>query len=85
MQSARGKYLLFADADGATHFPDLDKLTKAMHELAPEWQTEAIVIGSRAHLEDEAIATRSFFRYRNLFYHIIFSINVIIANPTERS
>lgn len=62
MQSARGKYLLFADADGATYFPDLSKLTKAMHELAPEWQTEAIVIGSRAHLEDEAIATRSFFR-----------------------
>lgn len=62
MQSARGKYLLFADADGATYFPDLDKLTKAMQQQAPEWQTEAIVIGSRAHLEDEAIATRSFFR-----------------------
>lgn len=62
MEKARGQYLLFADADGATQFSDLDKLTKSMLDLAPKWQTEAIVIGSRAHLEDEAIATRSFFR-----------------------
>lgn len=62
MQSTRGKYLLFADADGATHFPDFDKITTAMKELAPEWTTNAISIGSRAHLEDEAIASRSFFR-----------------------
>lgn len=64
MQRARGKYLLFVDADGATHFPDLDKLLLAMRELCGDanWKTEAIAIGSRAHLEDEAIASRSFFR-----------------------
>lgn len=63
MQSTRGKYLLFADADGATKFSDLDKLTMEMEKQAPSWQSEAIVIGSRSHLEEDAIATRSFFRY----------------------
>lgn len=66
VQCARGKWILFADADGATHFPDLDKLTSSMETLVPNddqpWLTEAIVIGSRAHLENEAIAERSFFR-----------------------
>lgn len=62
MQRARGKYLLFVDADGATHFPDLDKLLSAMRGLTGDWATEAIAIGSRAHLEDDAIASRSFFR-----------------------
>lgn len=62
MQSTRGKYLLFADADGATQFSDLQKLLEEMSKIAPSWDTEAIVIGSRSHLEDEAIAKRSFFR-----------------------
>eukprot|EP00096_Caligus_rogercresseyi_P002884 TRINITY_DN15245_c0_g1_i1.p1 TRINITY_DN15245_c0_g1~~TRINITY_DN15245_c0_g1_i1.p1 ORF type:complete len:317 (+),score=79.12 TRINITY_DN15245_c0_g1_i1:52-1002(+) len=54
---SRGKRVLFADADGATHFPDLDKLQKAMDESGAD-----IVCGSRAHLEDESIASRSAFR-----------------------
>lgn len=62
MLSARGQQLLFADADGATKFTDLDKLDAQMKTLTEDWQDSAIIIGSRAHLEDEAIATRSFFR-----------------------
>lgn len=65
MQSARGKYLLFADADGATTFSDYDKLEDEMKTLLGtpyDWQKSGIVIGSRAHLEVEAIATRSLFR-----------------------
>lgn len=62
MQSTRGKYLLFADADGATKFSDLEKLFKEMIKIAPSWHSEGIVIGSRSHLEEEAIATRSVFR-----------------------
>lgn len=62
MQSTRGKYLLFADADGATKFSDLDKMLAEMLKLAPNWHSEAIVIGSRSHLEEKAIATRSLFR-----------------------
>jgi len=59
MQSSRGKYLLFADADGATQFRDFNKLETEMKE---KWNENGIVIGSRAHLEDDAIATRSFLR-----------------------
>jgi len=34
MQSARGHILLFADADGATKFQDLEKLETVLHFLA---------------------------------------------------
>lgn len=33
MQSARGRKLLFADADGATKFEDLEKLETALQSL----------------------------------------------------
>lgn len=62
MQSARGKNLLFADADGATRFADLDFLLSSMKKLTKDWKDEVIVIGSRAHLEEEAKASRSIFR-----------------------
>lgn len=62
MLSARGRNLLFADADGATKFSDYDKLADAMQHIASDWKDDAVVIGSRAHLENEAIATRSAFR-----------------------
>ncbi|XP_072170899.1 dolichyl-phosphate beta-glucosyltransferase-like [Diadema setosum] len=61
MLSARGRNLLFADADGATKFADIVNLEKSMTELR-EKDEMAIVCGSRAHLQDEAVATRSFFR-----------------------
>ncbi|XP_068143896.1 dolichyl-phosphate beta-glucosyltransferase [Drosophila tropicalis] len=60
--SARGRQLLFADADGATKFPDYDKLAEALNALAPEWRNDGLAVGSRAHLEDESIASRSFIR-----------------------
>uniref|UniRef100_A0A1A9WWC1 Dolichyl-phosphate beta-glucosyltransferase n=1 Tax=Glossina brevipalpis TaxID=37001 RepID=A0A1A9WWC1_9MUSC len=60
--SARGRHVLFADADGATKFSDYDKLDAALKNIAKSWQEDAIVIGSRAHLEKEAIASRSLFR-----------------------
>ena len=38
MLSARGKYLLFADADGATRFKDIEKLEHQMATLiATKW------------------------------------------------
>lgn len=64
MLSTRGRQILFADADGATKFEDLEKLEAEMRKLTPphEWENPAIVIGSRAHLENDAIASRSLFR-----------------------
>lgn len=63
MLSSRGRFLLFADADGATKFADYTKLENSLKTLTNnDWETEAISIGSRAHLEQESTATRSLFR-----------------------
>ncbi|PZC79081.1 hypothetical protein B5X24_HaOG216896 [Helicoverpa armigera] len=71
VESSRGASILFADADGASKFEDLTKLEGALLDLTKsdplaqpdELSNEvAIVIGSRAHLEKESLATRSVFR-----------------------
>lgn len=62
MMSARGRYLLFADADGATKFADYASLEKSMMNIAKDWHENALTIGSRAHLEEVATAQRSIFR-----------------------
>ncbi|XP_037069888.1 dolichyl-phosphate beta-glucosyltransferase-like [Pollicipes pollicipes] len=62
MLSSRGHWLLFADADGATRFSDLDQLEAQLAPLAERPDTAALVCGSRAHLEKESIAQRSLFR-----------------------
>lgn len=64
MLSARGRFLLFADADGATKFSDYTKLERSLTMLTRKngWKDEALVIGSRGHLEEESIASRSLFR-----------------------
>ena len=71
MLSARGSSLLFADADGATKFSDLKKLDESLAEVLgfdytsnPEKTalSDAIICGSRAHLEKEETAKRSYFR-----------------------
>lgn len=62
MLSARGRKLLFADADGATKFSDYGKLSETLEKLMENNKKMALVIGSRAHLEKEAIAVRSTFR-----------------------
>ncbi|KAK4311692.1 hypothetical protein Pmani_016825 [Petrolisthes manimaculis] len=66
MFRARGKLLLFADADGATTFSDFSKVETSIRNLCKEESdiSEALAVscGSRAHLEEESIATRSVFR-----------------------
>ncbi|CAH8843124.1 unnamed protein product [Trichobilharzia szidati] len=60
MLSARGRILLFADADGATQFSDIEKLEEALSSsIANRWNGGmAVICGSRAHLEEQAIAKR---------------------------
>uniref|UniRef100_A0A1B0D386 Dolichyl-phosphate beta-glucosyltransferase n=1 Tax=Phlebotomus papatasi TaxID=29031 RepID=A0A1B0D386_PHLPP len=62
VQSCRGQYILFVDADGATHFPDYEKLESSIKTIISDPKDKAVVIGSRAHLEQESIAQRSAFR-----------------------
>lgn len=51
MRHVRGKYVVFADADGASKFDDLEKMVTKMKELeAKDQDGRAVVVGSRAHL-----------------------------------
>lgn len=54
-----GKKILFADADGATKFADLNHVEEGLDSFHSGM---AVSVGSRAHLQDDAVATRSFLR-----------------------
>ncbi len=49
MRHARGKYVVFADADGASRFDDLEKLVEGCQAIEDS-MGRGIAIGSRAHL-----------------------------------
>ena len=68
--SCRGRYILMADADGATTFSEIEKLEKAVKEGYD------LAVGSRNHQKEEAIARRAW--YRNvLMYGFNFLVNVL--------
>ena len=61
MRHIRGQYAVFADADGASKFADLEKLVAACDKVKDS-QGRAVVVGSRAHLVgSEAVVKVSFF------------------------
>lgn len=60
--SARGERILFLDADAATQVADMEGLEKALDDIAPDYNVPALAVGSRAHLQQEAVAERSLFR-----------------------
>ncbi|ODV84488.1 glycosyltransferase family 2 protein [[Candida] arabinofermentans NRRL YB-2248] len=65
MQHARGKYMIFADADGASSFSDVEKLLTSIKKLDGDnyEDTPAVAIGSRAHMVNtDAVVKRSFIR-----------------------
>ncbi|KAL6718642.1 dolichyl-phosphate beta-glucosyltransferase [Lecanora helva] len=67
MRHVRGQYAIFADADGASKFQDLEKLVRACQEIE-DVQSRGVAVGSRAHLVgSEAVVKRSF--VRNLLMH----------------
>ncbi len=61
MRHARGQYVVFADADGASRFDDLGKLVEACQKLENS-NPGGIAIGSRAHLvgSDAVVKVRHF-------------------------
>ncbi|XP_057331406.1 dolichyl-phosphate beta-glucosyltransferase [Microplitis mediator] len=94
MQSARGSLLLFADADGATKFSDLDKLEESIKEILscdykenPEKvaNAHAVICGSRAHLEEDETAHRSLFRLflMHAFHFLVWSLCVRHVRDTQ--
>ena len=61
MMASCGEKIFFADADRAMPFPEFDKLNEKFDYLHDKYP-DLVVIGSRAHLEKDSIAQRSFFR-----------------------
>ena len=57
MRHARGTYVGFADADGASKFTDLGKLVSAC-EKAKDQQGRAVAVGSRAHMVGTAAVVK---------------------------
>lgn len=67
MRHARGQYVLFADADGASDITDLPKLIYRADE-AKDAKSRAVAVGSRAHMvNSDAVVQRS--KLRNFLMH----------------
>ena len=49
MKHVRGEYVVFADADGASKFEDLDKLVRRCRDIQDS-KGRGVAVGSRAHL-----------------------------------
>lgn len=60
VMNAIGNYIIFADADGASKFSDIQKLEEFIYKNRD--MQLVVAIGSRAHMEQEVIASRSLFR-----------------------
>ncbi|KAJ4719870.1 dolichyl-phosphate beta-glucosyltransferase-like [Melia azedarach] len=74
MLHSRGELLLMLDADGATKVNDLEKLESQIHAVA--------AFGSRAHLEEKALAARKW--YRNLLMKGFHLVVLLTAGPGIR-
>lgn len=88
MMIARGEQVLMADADGATRWEDLELLQGRMQELLKK-QSQAtglgplgMVVGSRAHLEKQAMAKRN--RLRNFLTKGFHFLVLLVAGGAVR-
>ncbi|KAL2932505.1 Dolichyl-phosphate beta-glucosyltransferase [Bienertia sinuspersici] len=97
MLHARGELLLMLDADGATKVDDLEKLETQIYAVAgKELNSDAatgnsslgipdipvVAFGSRAHLEEKALATRKW--YRNFLMKGFHLFVLLAAGPGIR-
>ncbi|WJX75599.1 dolichyl-phosphate beta-glucosyltransferase [Trifolium repens] len=95
MLHSRGELLLMLDADGATKITDLEKLENQIRAVAkkdgdssgsdPSFRisdTSVVVFGSRAHLEEKALATRKW--YRNFLMKGFHLVVLLAAGPGVR-
>ncbi|KAI8818354.1 nucleotide-diphospho-sugar transferase, partial [Fimicolochytrium jonesii] len=76
MLAARGRLLLFADADGATKFADIEKLEGALEKVSENGL--GVAVGSRAHMVSAAaVVQRSFIR--NFLMHGFHTILLVLG------
>jgi len=81
--AARGDFIIFADADGASKFSDITQLEKFMFDNKDS--KYLIAVGSRAHMEEEAVATRSLFRTILMkgFHFLVWTLCVRTIRDTQ--
>jgi dolichyl-phosphate beta-glucosyltransferase len=64
--ASRGQYILFADADGATDITYVDNLLSKLKSIEKHDMklggSVGMVVGSRAHLQNDSIAVRKWYR-----------------------
>ncbi|KAL4332451.1 hypothetical protein GQ457_07G018160 [Hibiscus cannabinus] len=98
MIHSRGELLLMLDADGATKVTDLEKLENQIHAVARKDHHHGdlpageatfrisdipiVAFGSRAHLEEKALATRKW--YRNFLMKGFHLVVLLAAGPGIR-
>ncbi|KAK6227976.1 hypothetical protein SCA6_000316 [Theobroma cacao] len=98
MLHSRGELLLMLDADGATKVTDLEKLENQIHVVARKdthcedsaasdtnfriSDVPIVAFGSRAHLEEKALATRKW--YRNFLMKGFHLVVLLAAGPGIR-
>ncbi|KAL2208680.1 putative dolichyl-phosphate beta-glucosyltransferase [Sarocladium strictum] len=75
LRHVRGEYALFADADGASKFSDVNKLIEGCEEVV-DGSFRGVAIGSRAHLVgSEAVVKRSLLRnFLMRCFHLVLTI-----------
>ncbi|KAK0637243.1 nucleotide-diphospho-sugar transferase [Bombardia bombarda] len=79
LRHVRGKYAVFADADGASRFSDLEKLIEGCEDVV-DGSNRGVAIGSRAHLVgSEAVVKRS--AIRNFLMRSFHFILMILTPP----
>jgi dolichyl-phosphate beta-glucosyltransferase len=79
MRHARGQYIVFADADGASKITDLHKLVSACEEVEDD-RGRGVAVGSRAHLVgSEAVVKRS--KLRNFLMHSFHLLLYVMTPP----
>lgn len=76
--AASGDLVLMADGDNATKFSDVEKLAARLE--AKKGPTIHIAVGSRAHLEKDSVATRTFMRTVLMkVFHIVVNVTYTVA------
>lgn len=79
LRHARGRYAVFADADGASRFSDLGRLIEGCEDVV-DGSHRGVAIGSRAHLVgSEAVVKRS--AVRNFLMRSFHFVLMILTPP----
>ncbi|KAI9346400.1 nucleotide-diphospho-sugar transferase [Zopfochytrium polystomum] len=84
MISSRGRTILFADADGATRFSDLNELEAQLSKVSRNGR--GVAVGSRAHMvKSEAVVKRSFIRnfLMHSFHTLLFVLGIASIRDTQ--